>query len=574
MRESTTTFGPIANNTIKLNANLMSLTLNIFRRIALIGTVLTAFSGCSENSPAPQVQIQLPPPAAAPTNINTVPGDSQAILTWSPVENADSYNLYIKTLPGVSPQIFTTPAQGLRHENATSPHIISDLENGKTYYLILTSVNAGGESAASQELSITPITSTPIPATPTAITTKAGANKIELNWGESTNALRYQIYITYPDDAQPTLAGTTQRHTSQKPPFIFSDLENNKTYFFALSAENETGESDLSAVISASPKQKSIRRPAAPDDFSVSNNLDGSVTIDWDETIEIEQYNLFIGHDARLSSRNYKRLDGGKALWNVKPPYILNNIEEKNYYFLLNAENANGVSRDTKTLNLNLAPLPIATIEPITAEQAITPPPIEVIEKSPLIEVAPQPVIVIETLEKEDGNRPYLKLGINGELLDGQRKKYNTQPWACVKHKETGTMWEVKTLDGSFRDLKYKYPWQGDNNTACTNDICSAAQYVERINQINLCGYDDWRLPSSAELATLLDMEQTYPTPKTNIRFFPNTGHNFYWSSTLYKYDQEFARFIYFSSGYDYFDIKTNPMNIRVIRQEVSPSSN
>lgn len=555
----------------------MYFTLNVSRylqlmRMALISTALFVSTGCSDNAPPP-IQVELPAVPAPPSDINTVAGDSQAILTWPRIDNADSYNLYIRTLPGVTPQEFANPAQGIRHENATSPHIISHLENGKTYYLILTSVNDGGESSASQELSITPITSTPIPSTPTAITIKAGENKIVLNWVETANTLRYNIYITYPDNAPPQLAGTTQQHSSQTSPYTVSGLENSKTYYFALSAENETGESELSKVISASPKRKIIRRPAAPDDFSVSNNFDGSITIDWDQHIDIEQYNLFISHDPNLSSRNYRHLTGGKALWNVSPPYILDGVEAKDYYIVLNAENANGVSRDTHTLSLKLAPIVVA--EPVRAAPIMATPAIESIDQAPPVENEPQqPIAIIETLEKDDSNRPYIKLGANGEVLDGQRRKYANQSWACVKHKETGRVWEVKALDGGFRDIKYTYPWQETANSQCPHNICNIHQYVEQINATKLCGYDDWRLPSSTELSALLDTNQVYPTPKINIRFFPNTGHNFYWSGTLYKYDNKFARFIYFSSGYDYFDIKTNPMNVRAMRIDSTQASN
>ena len=512
--------------------------------------LLLFLSSCSDDSKQTSAQKQAITISApvAPKSINVIPGDSQAILTWARVENADSYNLYMATEPGVGTETYATLAGGLRQENITSPHIISDLQNGKTYYLVLTSKNPGGESQTSQEISLSPISAMPVPPTPVLTKAKPGANKIDLAWNEIPDILQYHIYLTYPDDAGQDLAGSTQQFTVRDSSYTLKGLENGKTYFFALSAENEAGESELSEVLSAMPKPPVIR-PAPPRRVSVTDNKEGSVTIDWDSRDDIDQYDLFISSDAALSSRNFKQLADSKAVQDILPPYTVSNLTPKTYYFVLNARNKNGISRDSKTVSIDLR----TAAEKIAAEA--------------------EPLITEEkNLEEEDGNRPYEKLGLNGELLEGQRRKYGVQPWACVRNKETGKMWEVKTLDGSFRRWDRTYPWRHPDNGDCTDDICSVEQYVEKINQMRLCGFDDWRLPTRDELASLLDKNQQYPTPKINIRFFPNTGNNFYWSGTTYKYDSELAWFVYFSSGYQYFDIKTNPMHIRVVRDGKTPS--
>jgi hypothetical protein len=72
------------------------------------------------------------------------------VLAWEPVEGADSYTIYWSNTPGVTKQ------SGTRIANVTSPYIHGYLNEGKTYYYIVTSSRKGKESRASQEVSAKP----------------------------------------------------------------------------------------------------------------------------------------------------------------------------------------------------------------------------------------------------------------------------------------------------------------------------------------------------------------------------------------------------------------------------------
>jgi hypothetical protein len=84
----------------------------------------------------------LPPTPGVPGGLTATPGNGQALLSWSAVAGATSYNVYSSaTLPvttGSTKNTVSTPAATL-----------SSLTNGTAVYAAVTAVNAGGESGLS-----------------------------------------------------------------------------------------------------------------------------------------------------------------------------------------------------------------------------------------------------------------------------------------------------------------------------------------------------------------------------------------------------------------------------------------
>ncbi|MCG6972674.1 MAG: fibronectin type III domain-containing protein [Desulfobacterales bacterium] len=70
-----------------------------------------------------------------------------AILSWKNVPNATSYNIYWSDKPGV------TKKNGTKISHVKSPYKITGLKKGKTYYFVVTAVNASAESKESKEIS-------------------------------------------------------------------------------------------------------------------------------------------------------------------------------------------------------------------------------------------------------------------------------------------------------------------------------------------------------------------------------------------------------------------------------------
>lgn len=98
----------------------------------------------------------------APSVDNVTALDKRATIEWSNVTGAQSYNLYIASEPGVIPGGVNSMQDGRTLTNVASPLTIDGLVNGKTYYFIITALNASGESSASTEVETTPVNLTPV----------------------------------------------------------------------------------------------------------------------------------------------------------------------------------------------------------------------------------------------------------------------------------------------------------------------------------------------------------------------------------------------------------------------------
>jgi hypothetical protein len=87
----------------------------------------------------------LPPTPAAPTGVSATPGNGQVVLSWPAVPGATSYNVYS------SPTALATTSGTLSTVSAPGA-TLSPLTNGTPIFAAVTAVNAGGESALSNQV--------------------------------------------------------------------------------------------------------------------------------------------------------------------------------------------------------------------------------------------------------------------------------------------------------------------------------------------------------------------------------------------------------------------------------------
>ena len=155
----------------------------------------------------------------------------------------------------------------------------------------------------------------------------------------------------------------------------------------------------------------------------------------------------------------------------------------------------------------------------------------------------------------------------------------------CVNDSSTGFVWEGKTASGiraessrytnydsTSRPQKNYVNFYGVNPTqeeleASTNSI----GYVKIVNDMALCGFTDWRMPTKEELQGITDSSkfvEDYPAIVVfDATWLINTGNTKYWTSSP-DYDQPSSAYIVeFYDGYYYTDWgRHDTFSVRLVR--------
>lgn len=139
----------------------------------------------------------------------------------------------------------------------------------------------------------------------------------------------------------------------------------------------------------------------------------------------------------------------------------------------------------------------------------------------------------------------------------------------CVKDERSSLVWEGKTLDGwrAGRRL-YTHYTQGLHDPfeqAMTEG--NVDHYLMGVNQLKLCDFVDWRLPSPEELQGLLNYGAVAPEAMVSSTFFPHTpAEARYWSSTPYADSVLLAWYVDFSSGVVSIAQRQEGLSLRLVR--------
>jgi len=165
----------------------------------------------------------------------------------------------------------------------------------------------------------------------------------------------------------------------------------------------------------------------------------------------------------------------------------------------------------------------------------------------------------------------YTKLDASGVVLAD-----DAATWVMVKDNVTGLIWENKTGDGSIHDGSKTFTWcdtnaatnggnQGTCGTGTGNAATDTKAYIKALNDANLGGFSDWRMPKVKELASIVDSRRQ--SPAIDTAWFPSTLSAFYWSSTNGTYDgYAGAWLVNFSIGLVGYFIKTSAYAVRAVR--------
>ncbi len=129
---------------------------------------------------------------------------------------------------------------------------------------------------------------------------------------------------------------------------------------------------------------------------------------------------------------------------------------------------------------------------------------------------------------------------------------------------QAGIAHSYARTNGVVTDVATGLQWQDDysDNGGAVKDA-NWTEAMAYCDNLTLDGRSDWRLPSQKELRTLVDAGRINPAIDPG---FVKAASSYYWSSTVFADKASIAWIVYFYSGEDGADNKTNRNDVRCVR--------
>ncbi|MBT4669283.1 MAG: DUF1566 domain-containing protein [Candidatus Ruthia sp.] len=140
-------------------------------------------------------------------------------------------------------------------------------------------------------------------------------------------------------------------------------------------------------------------------------------------------------------------------------------------------------------------------------------------------------------------NAKLIKVSNEGVLLADDAKQ-----WSCVLDDKSQLMWEVKVSKKGLQDAQSTYTWFDGNSGVEGGEYsrncqwgkgCNTQAFIQALNKGSLCQSSNWHLPSESELTALLVYNDD--NPLINLKYFPNTQSQPYWTSMSHTHDDSVA---------------------------------
>jgi hypothetical protein len=171
----------------------------------------------------------------------------------------------------------------------------------------------------------------------------------------------------------------------------------------------------------------------------------------------------------------------------------------------------------------------------------------------------------------------YTKLDSNGNELP-----VSAAAWAMVRDNVTGLMWEIKDSANGVKnysnphDADNTYTWY-DSNPATNggypgtpSDGTDTEDFINDLNSAQFGGFNNWRLPTIQELASIVNREVYIRS--INTAFFPNMNTT-YWSSTTNAQYSSKAWYLKFWMGTELYYDKSGANPVIAVRGSQSSQS-
>ncbi|MBI5207502.1 MAG: fibronectin type III domain-containing protein [Candidatus Firestonebacteria bacterium] len=179
-----------------------------------------------------------------------------------------------------------------------------------------------------------------VPSLPVNLIVTLGNRQVSITWDPVHGAKSYNLYY---DTGSIIIKAKSKKVENIVSPYIIKGLTNEINYSFAVTALNDIGESDLSALVSAVP-DVSEGTPSKPSNIKALI-ADEQVTLMWDTSIGALSYNIYYD-----TGYIFKEISSQKIREAISP-YVVNKlINGIEYAFAVTALNKIGESSLSKTI--------------------------------------------------------------------------------------------------------------------------------------------------------------------------------------------------------------------------------
>ena len=179
---------------------------------------------------------------------------------------------------------------------------------------------------------------------------------VTISWNKVPDAISYNIYFSSTSGAT-KLKGYKIPNASN--PITVTDLDLGKTYYFAISVVDESGESIILSeeaymvmnndgminFLELTPRIQNLKGQV-----NKTQVREGQVTLSWDNMPNAISYNIYYSDSQGVAKQK------GKKIANVKTPYTIKGLKRgRIYYFVVTAATNFGESKEsTKSCLLQL----------------------------------------------------------------------------------------------------------------------------------------------------------------------------------------------------------------------------
>ncbi|WP_446830455.1 fibronectin type III domain-containing protein [Candidatus Foliamicus sp.] len=272
----------------------------------------------------------------APTNLSTVPGDTEVVVLWTLPTNTsqiDSVELRhkVKTAPDTGWSQWTSLAGTAERSRVTG------LVNGTDYLFEVRAVNTAG-TGPSASVEGTPQLAKP--SSPSNLQASAGDTTVTLTWDLPDKGTVDSIDVRHKKRAD-TSWGQWTRLAADATTHTVTGLDNGVPYEFEVRATNAAGSSD-SVAVAGTPK---LAVPDAPGNLTATVG-DGAVGLTWDlptNTSEID--NMQVAYRESGAANYLPWVDLAKDATSYDVTGLTNGTE---YNFIVRALNGAGRGAEAK----------------------------------------------------------------------------------------------------------------------------------------------------------------------------------------------------------------------------------